>query len=236
LIKSLSKVDHVHQCSFVKALAQQLHEEQGHNQLWRSMLSEFGIDHEALYQRLLGYLAGFSAEELERMTLQVLSHLRQDITDASPGCFPDPPFPEPVLALYHYLWMSASHENISHWEHFASQASIEFIIFNTVSTSVYPGVIGNAQLDRGPATTVWWSEHAKQGSPPGRRSSEEKHLAISRHALNRNDYSDLMATRITERAGNTMRLFAATFICHDIDRSANGEGGIHQPGERSNTV
>ncbi len=218
LIKGLAKVDHVRQGSFVRALAQQLLEEQGHNQLWRGKLSAFGIDHEALYQTLLDYLARFSAEELERMTLQVLAHLRNDLTDVSPGCFPRPPFPEPVLALYHHLWMTASYESISHWEHFASQASIEFIIFNVVSASIYPGVVGTAQLDRGPATTVWWKEHAKQGSAPGRRSDEEKHLEISRHALNRNGHSDLMAAQITMRAEDTMRLFAATFICHDIDK------------------
>ena len=38
LIRSISKVDHVRQCEFVKALAEQLQEEQWHNQLWRDHL------------------------------------------------------------------------------------------------------------------------------------------------------------------------------------------------------
>jgi len=218
LIKSLAKIDHVRQSTFVRALAEQLYEEQGHNQLWRGKLRTFGIDHEALYRTLEGYLADFSAAELEHMTKGVLAHLQRDLTDVAPRCFPEPPFPEPVLALYHYLWMTASLESIPYWEHFACQAAMECAIFEVVSTSIYPGVVGNPELDVGPATTVWWKEHSRQGSESGKRSEEEKHLELSRHALNRNDQANELATQITARVEDTCRLFAGTFICHDSDK------------------
>lgn len=218
LIRSLAKVDHVRQHAFVRALAQQLHEEQAHNQLWRGKLRAFGVDHERLYQTLLNYLGSFSDQQLREMTLGVLECLRHDLGAVSPGCFPDAPFPEPVLALYHHLRMTASESGVPHWEHFASQASIEYIIFNVVSTSIYPGVVGNPELDAGPETTIWWKEHARQGGDGRRRTDEEKHLAISRHALNRSDEANATAPRIMARADDAMRLFAATFMVHDIDK------------------
>src|SRR5207302_8829474 len=46
LIRSIAKVDHVRHSTFVRALAQQLEEEQAHNQLWRAMLEVVDVDHE----------------------------------------------------------------------------------------------------------------------------------------------------------------------------------------------
>ena len=48
LIRSIAKVDHVLHSSFIKNLAQQLEEEQTHNQMWRTKLDVFGVDHQAL--------------------------------------------------------------------------------------------------------------------------------------------------------------------------------------------
>src|SRR5919108_1115215 len=66
LIRSIAKVDHVRHSSFVKMLAQQLDEEQSHNQLWRAMLEVFDVDHEALYNDFQEYLERIPLEELDR--------------------------------------------------------------------------------------------------------------------------------------------------------------------------
>ena len=218
LIKSISKVDHVRQSGFVKALAEQLKEEQDHNQMWRRKLEVYGIDHEALYRTLEGYLERFTPAQMDRMTRCVLDALGKDLENTSPGCFPDPAFPEPVLALYHHLWMTASREDVHYWEHFASQGAIEAIIFDVVSTSVWPGVVGNPELDGGSATIQWWKEHARQGSSEsGVPTDEEKHLQLSQLALNRTDLPPDLSARVTSRAEDTMRLFAATLLCMDHD-------------------
>ena len=221
LIRSITKVDHVRQSGFVKALAEQLKEEQDHNQMWRRKLEAFGIDHELLYRSLEEYMARFTPADLERMTRCVLDALGEDLECTSPGCFPDAIFPEPVLALYHHLWMTASRDDVHYWEHYASQSAIEAIIFDVVSTSVWPGVVGNPELDAGSATLQWWKEHARQGSTEsGVPTDEEKHLQLSQLALNRTHLSGEMTARVTARAEDTMRLFAATLICMDHDAGA----------------
>jgi hypothetical protein len=216
LIRSIAKVDHVRHSAFVKTLAEQLHEEQAHNQLWRTKLDAYRIDHEALYGALGDYLAAFSNDELDRMTRDVLTALTNDIGNTEPGVFPDPVFPEPILALYHHLWMTASSEAVNYWEHFACQSGIEMVIFDVVSTSILPGVLGNSDLDEGPATTQWWLEHGRVGTAaPGERIDEEKHLELSRIALNRSETANLLRGVVATRAEDAMRLFAGTFTCQD---------------------
>ncbi len=216
LIRSIAKVDHVRHSAFVKTLAEQLHEEQAHNQLWRTKLDAYRIDHEALYGALGDYLAAFSNDELDRMTREVLTSLTNDIGNAEPGVFPDPVFPEPILALYHHLWMTASSEAVNYWEHFACQSGIEMVIFDVVSTTILPGVLGNPDLDEGPATTQWWLEHGRVGTAaPGERIDEEKHLELSRIALNRSETANLLRGVVATRAEDAMRLFAATFLCQE---------------------
>src|SRR5206468_6278464 len=73
LIRSIAKVDHVLHSSFIKSLAEQLHEEQTHNQMWRTKLDIFGVDHQALYWDLSDYLGLFSTVERERITRAVLA-------------------------------------------------------------------------------------------------------------------------------------------------------------------
>ena len=214
LIRSISKVDHVIHGGFVKALAEQLEEEQVHNQMWRTKLDVYGVDHEALYWALTDYLGRFSPAELERMTREVLVALTRDSENVAPGVFPDAPFPEPVLALYHHLWMSASYDEIDYWEHFASQCAVEMVIYNVVSNTVLPGVKGNPELDGGPATLRWWTEHARPDvAEPHVKSDEEKHLEISRIALNRSETANSLRDVVLARAEETLRLFAATLIC-----------------------
>lgn len=219
LIRSISKVDHVRQSVFVKALAEQLREEQDHNQLWRTKLDVYGVDYEALYAALEQYMGRFSRHELDRMTHDYLVAVTEDPTDINPGFFPDPVFPESVLAIYHHLWMTASAEDIDYWEHFASQSSMEVMIYDVVSTSIYPGVVGNAELDAGPATIEWWKEHAKQGNTDrGMRSDEEKHLELAQLVLDRRTVPHGLRAQVLSRAEDTMRLFAAAMRYQDLSQ------------------
>ncbi len=217
LLASMPKVDHVRESRFLKALARQLQEEQYHNGLWRSMLNAYSIDHAALYRELEEYMARFAAAELDQMTEGVLQVLRTDLQSVSPGIFPDPIFPEPVLALYHHMWMTGSYDDISFWEHYAGQYSMEVMIFDFVTTSFYPGIVGNSVLDHGLKTTEWWGEHARQGAEPGHKSSEERHLELAKHTLNRNQSANQIGSQVCMRAEDTMRLFAATMIFHNLE-------------------
>jgi hypothetical protein len=212
LIRSIAKVDHVLHSSFIKSLAEQLHEEQTHNQMWRTKLDIFGVDHQALYWDLTEYLGRFSATELERMTRGVLASISNDPTNYAPGAFPDPAFPEPVLALYHHFYMTATYEDIDYWEHFATQSAIEMTIYSVVSTTVLPGVQGHPELDGGPATIRWWTEHAKADAA-GVRTDEEKHLEVSRIALNRSETANSLKEAVVARAEDALRLFSAAMAC-----------------------
>jgi hypothetical protein len=217
LIRSIAKVDHVLHSGFIKSLAEQLHEEQTHNQMWRTKLDVFGVDHQALYWNLTDYLGRFSAAELERMTRDVLAGITKDPTNYAPGVFPDSPFPEPVLALQHFLFMSATYEDIDYWEHFASQSAIEMTIYSVVSTTVLPGVQGHPELDGGAATLRWWTEHAKADANAGVRTDEEKHLDMSRIALNRSETANSLKEAVVARAEDALRLFAAAMACQIVE-------------------
>ena len=214
LIRSLAKVDHVRHSTFVRSLAQQIEEEQAHNQLWRAMLDVFDVDHEMLYDDLEEYLDAFSSAELDGCTAATLSAVRRDLSAGAQGHFRDTIFPDAVVALYHHLWNSASDASVSYWEHFASQAGIEMVIFDVVSASILPGVCGHPELDRGVASTHWWMEHGRPPIPVAadRRTDEEKHLALSRMALNRSETANAVADVVEARAEDTMRLFAAALI------------------------
>jgi len=213
LIRSIAKVDHVLHSSFIKNLAEQLHEEQTHNQMWRTKLEVYGVDHEALYWDLTDYLGRFSTAELERMTREVLVAVTKDRSNHAPGAFRDAPFPEPVLALYHQLFMSATYEDVDYWEHFASQSAIEMTIYSVVTSTVLPGVQGHPELDGGPATLRWWTEHAKGEGAAAARTDEEKHLDMSRIALNRSETANSLKEAVVARAEDALRLFAAALAC-----------------------
>jgi hypothetical protein len=217
LIRSIAKVDHVMHSTFIKNLAQQLYEEQTHNQMWRTKLDVYGVDHQALYWDLTDYLSRFSAAELEGMTRDVLAALTKDPSNYAPGAFPDAPFPEPVLALYHQFFMTSTDESIDYWEHFASQSAIEMTIYSVVSTTVLPGVMGNPDLDGGPATLRWWLEHAKTESANHQRTDEEKHLDMSRLALNRSETANSLREAVVARAEDALRLFAASMACQIVE-------------------
>lgn len=223
LIRSIAKVDHVRNSTFVKALARQLEEEQSHNQLWRGMLEVFDIDHEAVYGEFEDYVASRSKSQLDAATNAVLADVRRDLEASSStgtrfdGCV----FPDAIVALYHHLGNSASDDAVSYWEHFASQAGIEMVIFDVVTASILPGVLEHPILDRGVASTHWWMEHGQPPVPVTReRTDEEKHLALSRSALNRSETANIVAIPVESRAEDTMRLFAAALITqHPTDHT-----------------
>ncbi|HWE42853.1 MAG TPA: hypothetical protein VG432_10125 [Gemmatimonadaceae bacterium] len=216
LILSIAKVDHVRNSVFLGALAEQLKEEQAHNQLWREKLKRFGIDHEKLYSDLESYRARFTAAELDAMTAKTLAAVTDDLSRGDEGNFPDAIVPDAVLALCHLLGTSATNENVGYWEHFASQAGIEMVIWGVVSATVLPGVLGNPELDIGPVTTQWLREHGQiAGAKSEARTDEEKHLDLSRIALNRSEEANADVTVVGARAENAMRLFAASFICQE---------------------
>ena len=213
LIRSIAKVDHVRHSSFVKILAQQLDEEQSHNQLWRAMLEVFDVDHEALYNDFQEYVEKIAPEEMERRCREVVSAVRRDLRAGAGTIFPNSLFPDAVLALCQYLWNSASDESVSYWEHFASQAGIEMMIYDVVTQTILPGVLSHPELDRGVASTHWWMEHGQPPEPAiHHRTDEEKHLALSKMALNRSETANVLAIPVHSRAEDTMRLFAATLI------------------------
>lgn len=220
LIRSIAKVDHVREYRLVKHLSEQLQEEQMHNSLWRSKMEKYGLNHERLYSDLETYLGRFSDDELNGMTEQMIAVAREDVANVAPGIFPDPVVPEPVLGLYHFLYQTATDPEIDFWEHFACQSAVEYIIFEVVSTSVFPGISAREDLNLGAPTTKWWQEHARQGSEiTGKRSDEEKHLELSKLALNRTARVNELADRIISRAEDAMCLFAGSAICHDADKA-----------------
>ena len=216
LILSIAKVDHVRSSTFLGALAEQLKEEQAHNQLWRDKLARFGVDHERMYGDLQAYRARFTEEQLDEMTAATLHAVTDDLGRGASGNWPDAIFPDAVLALCHLLGWSATHDEIGYWEHFASQAGIEMVIWGVVSATILPAVVGNPDLDLGPETTQWWREHGQlPREKSDMRTDEEKHLELSRIALNRSEEANADVALVASRAENVMRLFAACLICQD---------------------
>jgi len=213
LIRSIAKVDHVRNASLVRVLARQLDEEQAHNQLWRAMLEVFDVDHETLYDEFDEFLSGFSAEQLDEHTRDVTLAVRHDLGAGAGTQFPGSLFPDAVIALYHHLWMSATDPDVSYWEHFAGQAGIEMVIYDVVTRSILPGVLGHPELDRGVASTRWLLEHGQPADPAARHAiDEEKHLALSRIALNRSETANALSHAVEQRAEDALRLFAASLI------------------------
>jgi hypothetical protein len=216
LIRSIAKVDHVRNSAFLGALAEQLKEEQAHNQLWRDTLTTFGVQHERLYSDLEAYLARFTDERLDLMTAATLDAVSHDLAAGARGNFPGAIFPDCVLALCHLLGTSATHEQVGYWEHFASQAGIEMVIWEVVSATVLPSVLGNPEHDLGDATTQWWREHGRLPGPASiHRTDEEKHLELSRLALNRSPGANADIELVAARAEDAMRLFAACMVCQE---------------------
>jgi hypothetical protein len=90
-------------------------------------------------------------------------------------------------------------------------------IYTVVSSTVLPGVQGHPELDGGPATVRWWAEHAKADANAGVRTDEEKHLDMSRIALNRSETANSLKDAVVSRAEDALRLFAAAMTCQIVE-------------------
>jgi hypothetical protein len=114
------------------------------------------------------------------------------------------------------MFTVASSNGFSFWCHFASQSAIEATIYEVVSTSVYPGTVGHAELDRGGKSVSWWREHARAEADGGKPTTEEKHLYLSRRALNKSAEANAVREQLLAVVGNSLHLFAASILAHNV--------------------
>lgn len=181
------------------------------------MLEAFAVDHERLYADLREYMGGFRIEDLDRRALGVLEALRCDRSAVSPGCFDAPPYPEPVIAIDHRVWATATQDSVDFWEHLGAQGAMEIALCDVVSRSICPGVLGHPELDRGPRSTRWWREDAQQRASTDRPPAEAKHLELAKITLNRSPRANQIADRVCSTAEDTLRLFEGAWRCHDAE-------------------
>jgi len=238
LVQEMLQIDHVRNSNQVKqlaaelrivarderlatlrALAGQLKEEQEHNDLYRKMLEEHGIDHEAYYTSFEIYLYGIPIGERDHLTHEVLSALRDTRT---PNAFPDTSFSQPILAICHYLVRAATDPQVTFFGYLAIQSGIEFALVKAISESVFPGVAGtpkqpqlNAELVPDADTTEdgtvplsikWFDEHADYGQ--GGRT-ELQHVKHGRELLNRNITDETDLREALRRVDDVLLLWSA---------------------------
>jgi hypothetical protein len=227
LIRSMSKLDNVHDRRTLAHLVEQVREEQGHNEMYRHMLEVHGIDHGRIYDSFRRYMSKFDEHELDLATRSFISDLRRN---SHCERFLNRELPQPVLGLCHLLLMTSSRSSATFWEHFASQTAIEYVIYQVVSSSVYPGVLSRSDLNLGPASIEWWSEHCDDKSARGGRpNDEERHLRVARALLDR--YSDPTAfNQILESARDAIELFSAC-----VDEASFGFDSYGAPSTVSQT-
>src|SRR5258706_1756388 len=203
----------------LRALAAQLKEEQEHNDYYRQMLEIYNIDHEAVYSAFEAYLSEIPVEERDRMTLEVLTALREGHPARA---FPHTSFSQFTLALHHYLLRAVNDPSVTFMGYHALQSGIEFALVKVVSESVFPSVAGtrnHPQLNRAlvpdadlyetgvvPPTIKWWDEHADYGQ--GGRV-ELQNVRYGREQLNRNLEEEAEVREALQRVDDVLRLLAA---------------------------
>ena len=236
LVKEMQKVDHVRNSQQVgklavelrniareerlpllRALAGQLKEEQEHNDYYRKMLEIHGIDHEAYYTAFETYLNGIPSGERDHLTQEVLTALMQART---PEAFPNAPFPQPILAICHYLLGTATDPEVKFLIYLALQSGIEFALVKAISESVFPGVAGSrdrlqlnlllvpdvAEAGTVPVSIKWFDEHAEYGQGG---KAELRHVKHGREQLNRNLLAESDVRDALRRVDDVLRLWAA---------------------------
>ncbi len=236
LVKEMQKVDHVRNSQRVgklavelrniareerlpllRALAGQLKEEQEHNDYYRKMLEIHGIDHEAYYTAFETYLNGIPSGERDQLTQEVLTALMQART---PEAFPNAPFPQPILAICHYLLGTATDPEVTFLIYLALQSGIEFALVKAISESVFPGVAGSrdrlqlnlllvpdvAEAGTVPVSIKWFDEHAEYGQGG---KAELRHVKHGREQLNRNLLAESDVRDALRRVDDVLRLWAA---------------------------
>ncbi len=238
LVKEMQKVDHVRNSQRVgklavelrniareerlpllRALAGQLKEEQEHNDYYRKMLEIHGIDHEAYYTAFETYLNGIPIGERDHLTYEVLTALMEART---PDAFPKAPFPQPILAICHYLMGAATDPEVKFLIYLALQSGIEFALVKAISESVFPGVAGTrdrlqlnpelvpdadvAEAGTVPLSIKWFDEHADYGQGG---KAELRHVKHGREQLNRNLVEESDVRDALRRVDDVLRLWAA---------------------------
>jgi len=217
LKNNLTKVDHVENSGLVRILAEQLAEEQKHNDLWRQGLEERGINHRKLHDDFEAYLGIIGQNDLDQMHRAYLRAISKSGNDLTPGVFPKTIFPEPIIALEYQLKKTSSPEH-DFYEHFGSQLAIEAFIYDVVS-NFYDGLVGGNQFRNSPSATQWFYEHAAQNEG----SDEQKHLDMSQKMLNRSSKAHDIRDKVLEQVENTVKLFAATVRWHNNNKFDVGE-------------
>jgi hypothetical protein len=238
LVKEMQQVDHVRNSNQVRqlaielrtvareerlvtlrALAGQLKEEQEHNDLYRKMLEIHGIDHAAYYTAFEQYLYNIPMGERDNLTRKVLSDLREA---HSPDAFPNTSFPQPILAICHYLLQSATDPGVKFFVYLAIQSGIEFALVKAISESVFPGVAGTrdqpqlnpelvpdariTEVGAVPLSIKWFDEHADYGQ--GGRT-ELQHVKHGRELLNHNITEETDVREALRRVDDVLLLWLA---------------------------
>jgi hypothetical protein len=217
LIASMAKLDPGSDVRLIKGLCHQVIEELDHNDLWRAKLDAFGINHGLVYERFRAYSDGLTVEEVTAGLTRIAAALEADPRAVSPGAFPNAPFPEPVVALYHHVSRLGSDPRVTYSEQYAAQFAIEVAVVEVVSGWVYPGAVGHPDLDRGPATLAWWREHATAealGRAAG-TADEERHQELARAKLDTLSVGPEYRAVVLRQVEVTLRLLVASMQCHD---------------------
>jgi hypothetical protein len=212
----------------LNSLYRQGMEEIAHNGLWRSMLDLSGIDHHKLNATYRSYRASCGTE-WSAYAKTYFNQLRTgaDVTES----YPEPVFPEPVLALTYWQEHTSS-EGQNPWIHFACQSAIEATILEVVTSDVYPAVKSNELLNKGHEAAIrWWKEHSLEGESGSTKPSvEARHLELATRFLDSNVREDDVETlrSITTSMDTTLRLFAATMEWHN-ERTFSLKEYLHDP-------
>jgi bacterioferritin (cytochrome b1) len=238
LVKEMQKVDHVRkshrvgklavelrniareeQLPTLRALAGQLREEQEHNDYYRKMLEVHAIYHETYYTGFETYLNGIPIEERDRLTHEVITAL---MAARTPDAFLNASFPQPILAICHYLKQAAADPEVKFLIYYAIQSGIEFALVKAISESVFPGVAGTrdqlqlnpelvpdadvTEADTVPLSIKWFDEHADYGQ--GGRA-ELQHVRHGREQLNRNLIKEADVREALRRVDEVLLLWSA---------------------------
>ncbi len=203
----------------VRAVAGQLKEEQEHNDYYRRMLDEHGVDHVAMHSNFEGYLASFELSERQHMARKVHEAIQNG---EEPDAFPDAPFLQSVLAMREFLFAAATDERVSFLVYNAYQTAIEFTLVKVVSGSVYPGALKNRQVslvpkDYDPTEAVdeedvpdvikWWDAHAEEGIEG---AEEARHIKQGKARMDEHIKDPRERTISLQGTDQILRLFSHT--------------------------
>ncbi len=203
--------DAVTDARILSALYRQGAEEIGHNNIWRGMLTAFGVDHAKLYRDFKEYRSKFSKKRWAEMGENLIRpsphwnpffamHL------IAKKLYPKPPLPHPVLALTYQ--MDKTGQNGNPWIHFACQSAIETVLINLVTFGLPTYMEKHPEFFNSPVTKAWWHEHTKS-TGEGKANDEERHVSVSLMTLDR--YATA-SKEMRETVYGTLKLFVSVLM------------------------